>query len=241
MRVLAINGSARGEKGVTQRLLAAFVEGLTQGGAQVETLQVRGLNVAPCQACLSCMLKTPGVCAQHDDMEQVYAGLKRTDLLILACPVYTDSYSAQLKAVLDRCICAMTPFLAQDAQGRVRHPLTWAMPRDLLLLATCGFPEPATFGPLIATFRAQTANFGSRALAEVCIPGSIAFQMEPALLQPHLEMLGQAGREVAARGELPLHLLARLNRPPLSVDRYLEIGQRYEEACRRRLAPGQGA
>jgi putative NADPH-quinone reductase len=236
MDVLAINGSARGDKGVTGRLLAALTAGLSRGGAQVEILEAAGLEIAPCLACLSCMLKTPGRCAQADDMERVYAGLRQARLLVLAAPVYTDGYPAQIKRVLDRMICAMQPFLAPDADGRLRHPLWWSLPRDFLLLATCGFPETATFAPLVQTFRAQARNFAARPLAELCVPGSIALQMEPGALEPHLALIEQAGERLAREGEIPAQLLAAVNRPPLSVDRYLEIGERYQQLCRRRLA-----
>ena len=235
MEVLAINGSARGGRGVTGRLLTALVEGLTEGGARVEVLEAAKLKVAPCLACLACMFKTPGVCAQRDDMEPVVEGLRQARLLILAAPVYTDGYPAQLKAILDRMVCCLQPYLIRDAEGRARHPLWWPMPREFLLLATCGFPEPATFAPLIANFRGQAANFAARPLAELCVPGSIALQMRPQALKPHLELLRRAGGELAREGELGQPLLAAINRPPLSVDQYLEIGREYEAICRRRL------
>lgn len=236
MEVLAINGSARGGRGVTGRLLEALGEGLTAGGAKVEVLEAGRLKVAPCKACLACMFKTPGVCAQRDDMDQVTAGLRQASLLVLAAPVYTDGYPAQLKAVLDRMICCLQPYLTRDQAGRVRHPLWWPMPRDFLLLATSGFPEPATFAPLVANFRAQAANFAARPLAELCVPGSIALQMRTEALEPHLDLLRQAGRELAREGELGAPLVAAINRPPLSVDQYLEIGREYEAVCRQRLA-----
>lgn len=235
MKVLALNGSARAAKGVTARLLAALTSGLTGGGAQVRVMEVARLKVAPCLACLKCMLKTPGVCAQHDDMEQVYPALQAADLLVLATPVYTDNMSAQIKAVIDRCICTMQPFLTQGPDGRVRHPAQWSMPGQMLLLSTCSFPEPATFAPLVATFRAQAANFFSQPLAELCVPGSIALQMEPQRLEPHLELLAQAGLALAQSGQIPPALLEQINRPPLSLEQYLEIGRRYEEVCRQRL------
>lgn len=240
MDVLAINGSARGGKGVTGRLLAALTAGLRRGGAQVEILEAAGLDVAPCRACLSCMLKTPGRCAQADDMGRVCEALRQARLLVLAAPVYTDGYPAQLKLVLDRMICAMQPFLEPDQDGRLRHPLWWPLPRDFLLLATCGFPEPATFAPLVETFRAQARNFNARPLAELCVPGSIALQMEPAALEPHLVLVEQAGEQLAREGEIAGPLLAAVNRPPLCVDRYRELGERYQELCRRRLAKAAG-
>lgn len=235
MRVLIINGSARGQKGVTHRLLEALGRGLEGGGAQVTALQVRELKVAPCLACLSCMLKTPGVCAQRDDMDRVYALLKESDLLVLGAPVYTDGYPAQLKALMDRCVSAMQPFLFEDEQGWIRHPAAWSMPGDWLLVSTCSFPEPETFAPLIANFRAQARNQLSRPLAEFCLPGSLALQMEPSVLEPHLGHLEEAGRQLATAGRLHPYLLASINRPPLSRDRYLELCQAYEQACRRRL------
>lgn len=235
MEVLAINGSARGGRGVTGWLLRALGEGLAAGGAKLEVLQADQLKVAPCAACLACMFKTPGVCAQRDDMDRVVEGLRQASLLVLAAPVYTDGYPAQVKAVLDRMICCLQPFLIRDQQGRVRHPLWWSMPRDFLLLATSGFPEPATFAPLVANFRAQAANFGARPLAELCVPGSIALQMRPEILEPHLELLRRAGRELAREGELDQTLIATINRAPLSVDQYLEIGREYEAVCRLRL------
>ena len=83
MRVLALNGSARGTKGITHRLLAALGRGLAQGGARLETISVSDLEIAPCLACLVCMHKTPGVCAQKDGMDEIYPLLRRADVLVL--------------------------------------------------------------------------------------------------------------------------------------------------------------
>jgi NAD(P)H-dependent FMN reductase len=235
MNVLALNGSARAKKGLTARLLSALVQGLAQGGAEVQAREVARLKVSPCLACLRCMLATPGVCAQDDDMQELYPLLKAADLLVLATPVYTDNMSAQLKAVIDRCVSSMQPFLVRAPDGRTRHPLTWPMPRRALLLSTSSFPEPVTFAPLIATFRAQVANFHGRSLGELCIPGSLALQMRPQVLEGHLGLLTQAGEQLARQGAIGPALLAAINRPPLSLDEYWDICRDYEEACRKRL------
>ena len=63
MNVLILNGSARGQKGVTGRLLKGFVEGLIEGNAEVAEFNLAGLNISPCTACLSCMHKVLGECA----------------------------------------------------------------------------------------------------------------------------------------------------------------------------------
>jgi multimeric flavodoxin WrbA len=244
MKVLILNGSPRGPKSVTGRLLAGLSKGLSDGGASVHEIQVSSLKIAPCTACLSCMHRKPGECAIKDDMEGVYSLLKSSDLLILGTPVYVDGMSAQLKAVLDRSISCLQPFLARDGNHRIRHPFTWRMPGRFILVSTSGFPEVETFGPLIATFRAQAANFGSTPIGEVCIPGSIALQMEPARLDERLPLLEEIGRILAATGEISHNLLQQINQPLLTVDEYLVVAEQYESWCREQLGkynPWSGA
>ncbi|MCB2226209.1 MAG: flavodoxin family protein [Desulfarculaceae bacterium] len=236
MQALVLNGSARGDKGVTGRLSRALAAGLEQGGASVDTILVKDLEISPCVACLSCMHRHPGRCAQRDGMDQIYPLLQQADLLVIAAPVYTDSMSAQIKAVMDRCVCAMQAFLEKDAAGRIRHPMAWDLPAQTVLVSTCSFPEYATFGPLIATVRAQAANFGGQCVAELCVPGSLALQMAPAELEPHLELIAQAGQELAKEGRVRETTLRAIQRPPLSVDRFRELAGRYEQWCRKQLA-----
>jgi len=126
MKVIALNGSARGRKGVTWRLMDSLLKGLSEGGAIVKDIQLKEMNISFCRACLTCMHKTPGQCAQQDDMDQIYPHLKESELFVMGTPVYTDSMSAQMKTVMDRCICGMDPFLRLDPANRMRHPYHWA-------------------------------------------------------------------------------------------------------------------
>ncbi|MCX8021768.1 MAG: flavodoxin family protein [Syntrophorhabdaceae bacterium] len=235
MKVLILNGSARGKKGVTGRVLRPFIDGLVENGVQVKEMEVSNMNISPCISCFSCMHKTPGVCSIKDDMAGIYKELKESDILVLATPVYADNMSSQLKAVIDRCICSLEPYLRKDEYGRVRHSYVWRMPPKVLLIAVSGFPEMETFGPIIATFRAQGRNYGVETIGEICIPGSIALQVEPERLKNHIELLHRAGEELSREGRIGNELLGKLNVPPLSVEEYLSISTRYEMWCRKRL------
>ncbi len=234
MRVIALNGSARGKKGVTWRLMDAFLEGLAEGGATVKDIQLHELGISYCNACLTCMHRTPGQCAIKDDMEQIYPYLKESDILVMGTPVYTDTMTAQMKTVMDRCICCLDPFLRIDEEDRTRHPYSWRMPAGFFLISTSGFPEKESFHPLIATYKAQAANFGSTSLGEICVPGSIALQVVPQNLEAHLDMTGQAGRMLALFGKVEPTLLEEINEPILTRQKYLQIAARYEDWCRRR-------
>lgn len=232
MKVFILNGSGRGLKGTTGRLVKALSDGLSEAGAEVKHCEIRLLKIAPCTACLSCMYKTFGQCPVKDDMESIYGELKLADVLVMATPVYIDTMSSQLKAVMDRCMCCMLPFLTKDSAGRVRHPYAWRMPEKFVLISTAAFPEMETFAPLIATFRAEAANFGSEPIGEICIPGSVALQTEPERLERHLKLLEEAGKLIAETGGLSTNILKALNTPPVSVDEYLAISAKYEAWCR---------
>ncbi len=233
MKVIALNGSARGKKGVTWRLLDALLKGLSEGGAIVRDFQLKEMNISYCRACLTCMHKTPGQCAQRDDMDQLYPLLKESDLLVMGTPLYTDNMSAQMKAVMDRCICGMDPFLRLDTANRVRHPYSWRMPSKFFLVSTSGFPETENFLSLITTFRAQATNLGSQSLGEICIPGSIALQMAPQLLEPCLQNIQRAGKMLALQEKVEPALLEEINGPIVTVKQYLEISAKYEAWARK--------
>lgn len=233
MKVIALNGSARGKKGVTWKLMESLFKGLLEGGATVKEFQLKDMNISPCRACLTCMHQTPGQCAQRDDMDQIYPYLKDSDLLVVGTPVYTDSMSAQMKTVMDRCICGMDPFLRLDASNRVRHPFSWKMPSKFLLVSTSGFPEVESFSPLVMTYKAQAANFSAESIGEICIPGSIALQMAPQLLEPRLGLIQQAGKRLALQGEIETTSLKEMNQPLLTTTQYLEISVRYEAWARK--------
>jgi hypothetical protein len=107
------------------------------------------------------------------------------------------------------------------------------MPEKFFLISTSGFPEPESFTPLIQTFRAQAANFGCEPIGEICIPGSIALQMAPQLLEPHLDMIQQAGKMLAMQGMVESTLLEEINRPIVTREKYLGIAEQYEAWARK--------
>jgi multimeric flavodoxin WrbA len=233
MNVIALNGSARGKKGVTWKLMDSLLKGLSEGGATARDIQLKEMNISCCRACLTCMHKTPGQCAQRDDMDQIYPLLREADLFVMGTPVYTDNMSAQMKTVMDRCICGMDPFLRHDPANRVRHSYRWTMPSHFFLVSTSGFPERESFLPLIMTFRAQAANFGCESIGEICIPGSLALQMAPHLLEPCLDMIRRAGKMLALHQKVEATLLEEISRPIVTAEQYLELSAKYESWARK--------
>lgn len=101
MNIVAFLGSQHGTKGATGRLLERAVQAAAEAGAQVRTISLADLDVAPCKACDVCH-KT-GECATKDDFQQIRDAMLSAEGIILASPNYLSSVTAQLKALMDRC------------------------------------------------------------------------------------------------------------------------------------------
>ncbi|MBI4186933.1 MAG: flavodoxin family protein [Chloroflexi bacterium] len=100
MKVLGISGSPR-RGGNTDLLLAEVMTGAASKGAEVKTIAVCALDIAPCEHCDVC-LKT-GECKIQDDMQMVYREMEEADRIVLASPVHFMGVTAQMKAMIDRC------------------------------------------------------------------------------------------------------------------------------------------
>ena len=129
MQVLAINGSARGKKGVTQRMLDAFCGGLINGGAEVDMLQVKGLDIASVPGLPALYAQDGRASASSATAWTPFMGnSRRRTRWFWAHRLYIDNMSAQLKTLLDRCTCAIRPDIEVDGLGRgaSSHDLVYA-------------------------------------------------------------------------------------------------------------------
>ena len=98
--LLIIEGSPR-KKGNSSALAAFAAEGARKAGAQVETVHLHGMKIAPCNHCDGC-IRNGVYCTVEDDMETIYPKLHGADALLLASPIYWFTYTGQLKVCIDR-------------------------------------------------------------------------------------------------------------------------------------------
>lgn len=130
MKIVTILGSPR-KRGNTAAVLAAF-ESLVAPQHEVDRINITDYRVAGCLGCDHCfsVLDGPG-CAQRDDAVQLLERILAADLVVYASPVYCWSFSAQLKALLDRHYC-----LVKWRDGELAASL--ATGKRMALLVTCG-------------------------------------------------------------------------------------------------------
>ncbi len=100
MKILGINGSPRGAKSTTMKLVEAVLEGAKEAGAETKLIDLCSLKIDYCDACGVCYKK--GRCVHQDDFGTVYDEIMASDGLVLGSPVYFGSVTAQMKTMIDR-------------------------------------------------------------------------------------------------------------------------------------------
>lgn len=102
MKVVAINGSPR-KTGNTSILIRTVLAELEKEGIETETLQLGGLPVRGCVACMKCLKEKNKRCANNDDnMNEFIAKMIEADGILLGSPTYFASVSTEIKALIDR-------------------------------------------------------------------------------------------------------------------------------------------
>lgn len=103
--MLILNGSPR-KNGNTAYLIGKLIEGLREEkpDAQIETVRLASLKIAPCRACDACRGedRLGQYCVFRDDMAGLYDKVVKADAVVIASPIYWFSVTAQTKLFMDR-------------------------------------------------------------------------------------------------------------------------------------------
>jgi multimeric flavodoxin WrbA len=230
MKVLAFNSSPRMEKGNTALIVAPFLEGMQESGAEVELLYIRKLKVNPCLGCFNCWLKTPGECAQKDDVRTLLPKMGESDILVLATPLYVDGMSGSMKNLLDRSIPGAQPFI-EVRDGHCRHPGRGEHGlRKVVLVSNCGFWEKDNFDPLVVHVQAFCRNAGMEFAGALLRPHGEALRpmMDAGVsLDAVFDAARAAGRQLVRDGAMSAETLATVSRELLPREPYLQFANDY--------------
>ena len=140
MKVVAINGSPKMDKGDTALILGPFLEGMREAGAKVELFNTKKLKINPCQGDFRCSTETPGQCFQIDDMRMLHPKLCEAEIWVFATPVYVSGMTGPLKNVIDRILNPLGEPSLELHDGHCHHPLrTGTKPGQVVLVSSCGY------------------------------------------------------------------------------------------------------
>ena len=123
------------KNGNTNALADIVVHDLQQAGVNVLEFDLYDMDIRPCLACRKCQEDWSRItCVRDDDMGQIFEAIGKSDLLILASPVYSWYCTPPMKSMLDRLVYAMNMYYGEE-----RGPSLWEGKR-LALITTCGYP-----------------------------------------------------------------------------------------------------
>lgn len=219
MKITVINGSPKGERSDTLKITKAFLRGIKEEAEVIDTMKV---DVKPCLGCYCCWHKTPGICAQIDDMKNILEKIANSDLVIWSTPLYCYSFPSNCKAVLDRLLPLSSPKQYTDEKGDTHHPSRTEHYAQHILISGCGFPDrEGNYDGLIFQFQRM---FGKEATMILC-PESPMFSVPQAAVvtEPYLALVEKAGKEFKADGKITDETLADLSHLMIPADEYRRI------------------
>ncbi len=220
-KVVAINGSPRMEKGATEMILAPFLRGMTDAGAEVETVYASRLKIKPCDCGETrCWVKHPGECRHKDDMRDLYPKLRDADLLVLATPVYAP-LPGDMQNFINRLLPLLEPCV-QMREGRTRARFREGVRiRRFVLVSTGGWWEKENFDVVVHIVKELAANASVEFGGAVLRPHVSEMTREGVLTEEGkavLRAVESAGRELIEKGAMNPETLARVSRPLVSEE-----------------------
>ncbi|GAI13086.1 unnamed protein product, partial [marine sediment metagenome] len=140
------------------------MRGAASRGAEVKTIILSHLKIAPCQHCDGCL--ETGRCKVDDDMQMVYDELSRADCIVLASPVHFMGVTAQVKAMIDRCqaLWVRKYILKLPPLGNERE-------RKGLFISVGGRKVANLFEPALATVKSLFKVLDIAYAGELLFPG----------------------------------------------------------------------
>lgn len=116
--------------------------------------------VKPCMGCMGCWVKTPGKCGINDRCNHIPSNMAKCDEVILISPILFGGYSENIKAVIDRSIPYVLPYL-RIVGGEMHHKMRYkhGFKLTVLFYGQCDSEERQIAVNLV---RANSVNFGAK-------------------------------------------------------------------------------
>lgn len=116
MKALILNGLRKTDETIYE-IISDALKGM---GWEVSGIRLRDKEIAPCQGCFGCWIKTPGVCVINDEGREAVKMAVQSDLMVFLTPVTFGGYSSELKKAVDRLIPVVLP-LFTNIRGEMHH------------------------------------------------------------------------------------------------------------------------
>lgn len=100
-KIVVLNGSPR-KNGNTSALVREFSKGAESTGNTVTVFFLGDMDIHECKGCFGGHSSRECPCVQKDDMDKIYPVVRKSDIVVLATPLYYWNMSGQLRTAVDR-------------------------------------------------------------------------------------------------------------------------------------------
>lgn len=216
MKMTAFNGSPRGIRGNTHRIVDALLTGMASAGAETRLIQLVDREINHCTGCFACWDRTPGVCIHRDDAPELLDLFRSSDLVVLATPLYTDSMTSILKKFLERILPLVNPQF-EHVDGETRHTRRYDHYPDLVVVSNCGYPELSQFQVLRLLFDRLARELDVTVKFSLYRTMGELLKIEHPLVRPivsrYLKNVERSGACLVQEGSVPDKLTETLEAP----------------------------
>jgi multimeric flavodoxin WrbA len=138
-KTLLLNGFLN-DNGDTEKICSLIVEELKRNGFKVEQLLLRDFDVAACQGCFDCWVKSPGECRTDDYGREIAKKMVQSSLIIHFTPITFGGYSSELKKVIDRFIPTILPFFTKRNE-ETHHTYRYEKRGSIIVVGVLDHPD----------------------------------------------------------------------------------------------------
>lgn len=224
-KVVSINASPRLDQGHTGLILEPFLDGLKEKGAEMDLFYASQLEVKPCSCGhLYCWHRTPGECIYKDSMLQLYASVKKAQILVFGSPVYSPM-PGDLQNIINRFVALLDPKLAyRDGRTRARLRADVQLEKVVLIAGT-GWWERENANLLELVIREFAENAGIDFSGSIIRPHVYFMHNDDGITTDGKEVLSairRAAIELIETGKFNPDTLDAISRPLVSRELYEE-------------------
>ena len=139
MKALLLNGSLKNDNDFNM-ICSSIVELLERDGFEVEQIMLKDIEVAACQGCFDCWVRTPGQCKIDDYGRDIAKRMVQSNLIIHFSPIIFGGYSSELKKVIDRFIPTILPFFTKR-NGDTHHKYRYKNRGSIIAVGVIDKPD----------------------------------------------------------------------------------------------------
>lgn len=149
--ILIVQGGGR-PNGNTAQLIDSFANGAADAGHIVEVISLAKNEVRGCLGCNACRYGKP--CIQKDSFNDLVPKIKAADCLVLASPLYFWTFTAKMKAFIERFYCLGEEDSAPPFGRYEKYPK-----KDCALLMTAADNFFWTFEQAVSYYQFALVNY----------------------------------------------------------------------------------